>query len=193
MKEFPQKLSASGWDIGAIKSNPLTGFSGTNDTLHLLPLTVEHLDLPSQKHTNALVLQYLLRDENSVQLLPPRMNETDAGYILSAIMRMEPEVRVILDCGALILEQNNIQVAKAWLKMRSKAIQAIVIFDDEELSVLDRDGRVESLQTSPFFTQLDHSSIGHSCNWGHGDADMVDKCFDRAWISNVRIRLSFGI
>jgi hypothetical protein len=62
MKEFPQKLSASGWDIGAIKTHPVTGFSGTNDTLHLLPLTVKHLDLPSQSHTNALVLQYLLQD-----------------------------------------------------------------------------------------------------------------------------------
>ncbi len=29
MKEFPHKLSASGWDLGAIKSHPTTGFSGT--------------------------------------------------------------------------------------------------------------------------------------------------------------------
>ena len=48
MKEFPQKISASGWDIGAIKTHPTTGFSETNDTLHLLPLAVNHLDLPSQ-------------------------------------------------------------------------------------------------------------------------------------------------
>lgn len=28
LREFPEKLSASGWDIGAIKRNPTTGFSG---------------------------------------------------------------------------------------------------------------------------------------------------------------------
>jgi hypothetical protein len=155
MKEFPQKLSASGWDIGAIKKNPLTGFSGTNDTLHLLPLTVQHLDLPSQSHTNALVLQYLLQDENSVKPLSQRAGGTDAEHILSVVVDMEPEVRVLLDCGASILEQNNRQVAETWLKMRDQAIQAVVYFDDEELSVLDRTGRVESLQTSPFAKQLD--------------------------------------
>ncbi|KAF3036736.1 hypothetical protein E8E11_001490 [Didymella keratinophila] len=133
MKEFAEKLSASGWDIGAIKKNPLTGFSGTNDTLHLLPLTVQHLDLPSQSHTNALVLQYLLQDENSVELLPQRASGTDAEHILSVVVGMEPEVRVLLDCGASILEQNNRQVAETWLKMRDQAVQAVVYFDDEEL------------------------------------------------------------
>lgn len=155
IKEFPQKLSASGWDIGAIKTHPLTGFSGTNDTLHLLPLTVKHLDVPSQRHTNALVLQYLLQNENSVELLPPRRGGTDAEYILSVIVKMEPEVRVLLDCGASILEQNNRKVAKAWLELREAAIRAIVFFDDEELSILDRGGHVEPLQTSPFAKQLD--------------------------------------
>jgi hypothetical protein len=78
MKEFPQKLSASGWDIGEIKTHLVTGFSGTNDTLHLLPLTVKQLDLPSQSHTNALVLQYLLQEETSVEALPPRSGVSDA-------------------------------------------------------------------------------------------------------------------
>jgi len=155
MKEFPQKLSASGWDIGAIKAHPVTGFSGTNDTLHLLPLAVKHLDLPSQSHTNALVLQYLLQDESSVEALPPRTSGTDAEQLLSVVIRMQPEVRVILDCGASILEQNNQQVAEAWLKMCNENIQAVVFFADEELSVLDRAGRIEPLQTSPYAKQLD--------------------------------------
>jgi len=154
MKEFPQKLSASGWDIGAIKSNPLTGFSGTNDTQHLLPLTVEHVDLPSQNHTNALVLQYLLRSENSVELLPPQADRTDAEHLISTVVTMKPEVRVILDCGASILEQNNQQVANTWLKLRDNAIQAIVFFENEELSVLDRTGKIEPLQISPFMSKL---------------------------------------
>ncbi|KAH6502438.1 hypothetical protein HBI55_034300 [Parastagonospora nodorum] len=157
MKEFPQKLSASGWDIGAVKTHPVTGFSGTNDTLHLLPLTVKHLDLPSQSHTNALVLRYLLQAETSVELLPPRtnVNGSDADHLLSLVVQMVPEVRVILDCGASILEQDNQQVAEAWLKMLDDdSIEAVVFFEDEELSVLDRAGRIEPLQTSPFAKNL---------------------------------------
>ncbi|RMZ73552.1 very large low complexity [Pyrenophora seminiperda CCB06] len=155
MKEFPQKLSASGWDIGAIKTHPVTGFSGTNDTLHLLPLAVQHLDLPSQNHTNALVLQYLLQEETSVESLPPRSQVSDAQHLLSVVIRMQPEVRVILDCGALILEQNNQEVAETWLGICHASVQAVVFFADEELSVMDRAGRTEPLQTSPFAQQLD--------------------------------------
>jgi hypothetical protein len=154
MREFPQKLSASGWDIGAIKDKPLTGFSGTNDTLHLLPLTVHHLDLPSQSHTNALVLEYLLREENTVEVLSPHTSGTDAEHILSTIVRMKPEIRVLLDCGAFILEQSNRQVAERWLDMRDRNIEAVVYFEDEELTVLDRVGRTEPLHTSPFAKQL---------------------------------------
>jgi hypothetical protein len=68
---------------------------------------------------------------------------------------MQPEVRVILDCGASILEQNNQQVAETWLGMCNESIQAVVFFAEEELSVLDRAGRTEPLQTSPFAKQLD--------------------------------------
>jgi hypothetical protein len=32
MKEFPHKLSSSGWDIAREKSHPTTGFSDTNDS-----------------------------------------------------------------------------------------------------------------------------------------------------------------
>jgi len=41
MKEFPNKLSSSGWDIAREKHYPMTGFSGTNDSRYLLPLTVK--------------------------------------------------------------------------------------------------------------------------------------------------------
>jgi hypothetical protein len=156
IKEFEKQLSASGWDLGAIKTLLTTGFSGTCDTKHTLPLAVKHLGLPSQRHTNALVLNYLLKDETSVQLLPSRTHDTtDANHLLSLIIDMTPPVRVILDCGASILEQNNQQVARAWLNMSNTDVQAAVYFEDEELSVLDRYGRTESFQTSPFSKQLD--------------------------------------
>jgi hypothetical protein len=144
MREFPEKLSVSSWDIGAIKDKPLTGFSDTNDTLHLLPLS----------HTNALVLEYPLRKENAVEVLSPHTSGTDTEHILSTILRMDPEIRVLLDCGTIILEQSNRQVAERWLNMRDGTVQAVVYFENEELTVLDRVGRAEPLHTSPFAKQL---------------------------------------
>ncbi|KAF1841017.1 uncharacterized protein K460DRAFT_347564 [Cucurbitaria berberidis CBS 394.84] len=155
LRQFPRKLSASGWDLGMMKTHPTTGFSGTNDTLHLLPLDVKHLDLPSQSHTNAQVVSYLLQDETLVEPLPPRTRGSDAQHLLTVIEKLDSDVRVILDCGATILEQNNEQVAEIWLKMRTHDIQAVVFFNDEEISVLDRTGRIESFQTSPFAKTLD--------------------------------------
>lgn len=160
MKEFPSKISASGWDLGATKTHPITGFSGTNDTSRTLPLTVNHLDLPSQSHTNALVLGYLLQDENSVEVLPPHTEGTDAEHLFSIINTMRPEIRVVLDVGALILEMDNIQVSKYWLSRRKdENTQAVVFFYGEDLSLLDATGLVEPLRVSPFAKQLDRCLV----------------------------------
>ncbi|PGH08675.1 hypothetical protein AJ79_05957 [Helicocarpus griseus UAMH5409] len=160
MKEYPHKLSASGWDIGQIKTHPTTGFSGTNDSRKTLPLSVEHLDLQEQKHTNALVLEYLLQRENSVALMRSRSeaSSSDTEVLLDMVVKMDPPAQVILDVGAQILELSNLEVARAWLKMMpdSGQQQAVVFFDDsDELSVLDRRGHIEPLQTSSFAKQLD--------------------------------------
>jgi hypothetical protein len=155
VKQFTSKLSASGWDMGAIKTHPTTGFSGTKDTMHLLPLDVDHHDLPSQEHVNALVLGYLL-NTSSVELLLSRVDATDAEHILQAVVNSDPEIRVVLDCGASILEQTNKQVVQVWLRLTDPVhVHAAVFFQEEELSVLDRTGRVEPFQTSPFAKQLD--------------------------------------
>jgi hypothetical protein len=160
MKEFPHKLSASGWDLGRVKSFPATGFSGTNDSQHVLPLTVKQLDLPDQKHTNTLVLENLLRPENSVTVLSEQQGYSavwDAMQLLKLTVRMDPEIRVILDVGVQIIDLANEEVAKAWLTLvrDKKEIQGVVFYsDDDELSVLDRQGQVERLQTSPFAKDL---------------------------------------
>ncbi|KAF2969305.1 hypothetical protein GQX73_g4245 [Xylaria multiplex] len=161
VKEFPFKLSASGWDIGKRKANYTTGFSGTKDSCKLLPLDINPLDLPSQKHTNALVLEYLLQPENSVILLPgrPMPSITNAEYFLDTVVKFERPTRVILDVGAQILELNNQEVAQRWLqKVTEVGIQAAVfINDDDDLTVVDRGGNLELLQTSSYATRL------HAC------------------------------
>ena len=160
MKEFPDKLSASGWDIGENKANPTVGFSGTNDSRDTLPLSVSQLDLPEQNHTNALVLEYLLRHENSVAYLPQQVqpSKSDAQVILDLVLDLDPPAQVILDVGAQILELSNHDVAVHWLRMLpiQGPIQAVVfVSDKDDICVLDRSGRVELLQTSPFARQME--------------------------------------
>lgn len=160
MREFPFKLSASGWDLAEAKHFITTGFSGTNDSRIVLPLSMEQIDLESQKHTNALVLEHLLQPENHVApMLTSRQDgESDADRLLSMVVSMDMEIRVILDVGAQILELNNKQVAERWLEYfpDDNKTQAAVFFDDDDkLCVLDRRGNVDLLHVSPFATRLD--------------------------------------
>lgn len=165
MKEFPHKLSASGWDIGMKKARPTTGFSGTIDSKPLLPLDVEHLDLPRQKHTNALVLDHILDPSNAVLLMRNTASKakSEAESLLDIAIQQDPPVQVILDVGAQVLEFDNYGLAKRWLEIHpgaGDAVQAVVFVNDEdELSVVDRRGRVERLQTSSYASRLDECLI----------------------------------
>ncbi|KXT06191.1 hypothetical protein AC578_1431 [Pseudocercospora eumusae] len=161
MKEFPDKLSASGWDIGKRKNRATTGFSGTNDSRPLLPLDVGHLDLERQKHTNALVLNNILRPENSVKLMPRAGQDSSAAANLLAIVsHLDPPVEVILDVGAQILELNNQEVAATWLQKYNTTKEAAVFVDEyDELCVVDRNSRIDPLRTSPFANRLDSCLI----------------------------------
>ncbi|RDW72793.1 hypothetical protein BP6252_06700 [Coleophoma cylindrospora] len=164
IKEFPHKISASGWDLGQVKSKPTTGFSGTIDSRHLLPLDVHHLDLDRQKHTNALVLKHILQPENSIQVLPIRNASfqektqlSNASILLQTVKAMRPVVRVVLDVGAQILEFNNQQVVEKWLGMweETQETEAAVFFNEnDEISVLPI--RNASFQEK---TQLSNASI----------------------------------
>lgn len=160
IKEFPDKLSASGWDLGEIKTHPTAGFSGTNDSRRTLPLNVRQLDLPEQNHTNALVLEYLLQPENSVTFFSDQNTESKskAHVLLETVAALDPPVQVILDVGAQIPKLDNLQLASHWLAMLPKncQTQAIVFINDtDEICVLDRSGRVEPLHTSPFARQME--------------------------------------
>ncbi|AEO68380.1 uncharacterized protein THITE_2145549 [Thermothielavioides terrestris NRRL 8126] len=120
MREFPWKLSASGWDLGKRTRHPLTGFSGTTDSKYVLPLSVKALDLPEQRHTNSAVLACLLRPENTVLELggnQPHLSALTVDMLLTAVTTSPQPMRVILDVGAQIIELSNLQVAERWLGM----------------------------------------------------------------------------
>ncbi|KAJ5471830.1 hypothetical protein N7539_008773 [Penicillium diatomitis] len=159
IKEFADKLSASGWDTGELRTNPTVGFSGTNDSRKTLPLTVKQLDLPEQNHTNALILEYLLRRENSVVDIPTyhRSGQSDVSILLELVAKLNPLTKVILDVGAQILELNNFEVARQWLSIaqNDQIRGAIFVNDEDNICVVDTEGRVELLQTSPFAFQME--------------------------------------
>lgn len=163
MKEFPQKLSSSGWDIGRAKVHPTTGFSGTNDSRYILPLSISQCDLPPQLHTNAAVLDCLMRPENTFKhaMRESKSDSFDAESLLHLVIRSEPPVRVILDVGAQVLEWKNEEVAHAWLRrVPASDAQAVVFFNDNnDLLVLSRDGITEKLMISPFAKQMDQCLI----------------------------------
>lgn len=70
-------------------------------------------------------------------------------------------MRVILDVGAQIIELSNLQVAQRWLDLvPSDEADAVIFFNEhDELSVLTRNGIVDSFLTSPFATQTDRCLV----------------------------------
>ena len=158
MKEFPHKLSTSGWDLAQDRSSfgqLVTGFSGTNDNRFLLPLTIKQADMEAHLHTNAMVLHYLKQAENDEVIHLPG-DATGVRGMLEHLRNNERRVRVLLDVGAQVLELQNEQVAELWLDVDSRPeIEAAVFVDSkDDLRVLRRDGTVELLVSSPYLEQL---------------------------------------
>ncbi|KAK7442560.1 hypothetical protein VKT23_016158 [Stygiomarasmius scandens] len=155
-KEFPEKLTTSGWDIAEIKKNVTTGFSGTKDSQWLLPSTISQYDPVGQEGTNAKVISYLLQPENRHYECAKGPNNENlmAKDFLEFLVRQPLEIRVLLDVGAQILDLANEDVAKKWLDLKQDA-SAAVFFDEKDcLMVIDRQGNVEPLISSQYKAQL---------------------------------------
>jgi hypothetical protein len=165
-KEFPFKMSTSGWDLAMQKNNPTTGFSGTNDSRFLLPTSILQEDLPPYQHINALVVGHLLRDENSVVV--PHQNGLTSNEVLDLILSSKewpndpPPVRptVLLDVGAQILDCTNREFVKLWLSRVDDSIKAAVFFDDDDnLVIRERDGTIQAFADSPYSTRLNECVV----------------------------------
>ncbi|KAG1853153.1 hypothetical protein DFJ58DRAFT_396412 [Suillus subalutaceus] len=156
-KAFPRKLTCSGWDLAQKKKHLTTGFSGTNDNRYLLPSSMVQHDLDYQRSTNARVLAFLLRPENNCyRPIPSGQKVQD---FIDTLIAQTPEVRVLLDVGAQMLELKNQELAEAWLRAKRDAQAAVFVNDDDEIVVVSRDGTVEPLVSSPFAQQLDQCVI----------------------------------
>ena len=153
-KQFPQKLSATGWDLCRENGNLITGFSGTNETQLLLPLTIQQQDLPSLQGTNALVIHNLLKPEN--QFYRALSHGASGEVILDFILdQSDYKTKVILDPGALIMLHNKAFVQLWMSKVSEVEIEAAIYFDGKDnMMVVDRKGFDTPFHLSPFAEKL---------------------------------------
>lgn len=147
-------------EIAREKTHPTTGFSGTNDSKYMLPTPIKQCDLPEQLSTNAEVLSCLLQLENSYDTeYTPQLETLDAAALLDVAVDMIPPIRVLLDVGAQLLEDNE-QIATSWLgRVAPEDAQAVIYFEDNKIFVLNREGMKEPLLVSPFAKQMDRCLV----------------------------------
>ena len=141
--------------------NQVTGFSGTNDAQYLLPTSI-HQDDPDHLHqtgTNAKVLADLLHPDNNYYMVTACENgeRWTTLELLRMVVAQEPQIRVLLDIGAQILDLSNRALAKTWLDLtpQSHVAGAIYFNEGDELVVLTRNGVVQPLLSSPLVQHLD--------------------------------------
>jgi hypothetical protein len=160
-REFPSKLPTSAWDLVEDKKNITTGFSGTNDNRYLLPTSITQEDPDFVLGTNALVLQYLLRPENDHYECTEGENgeRESATAFLQRLVNQDPEIRVLLDVGAQMLELQNEELARHWLSLRPEVSAAIFFNDTDHLAVVTQDGTIEPFMSSPFNRQLERCVV----------------------------------
>ncbi|KAG9663822.1 hypothetical protein KCU64_g1072, partial [Aureobasidium melanogenum] len=158
-KEFSKRLSASGWDIPSTSASldlVTTGFSGTNDSRVVLPYSIDQQDLDELQHTNAMVLNLLLRPENQKYIHGgnDQGGKLSVTELLKLISQQNPVINVLIDVGAQVLEATNLELVQHWLQCRTDAKAAVYFDDQDEPMVLDRRGVVTSLRISPFSGKL---------------------------------------
>ncbi|KAF8554924.1 hypothetical protein OG21DRAFT_1484286 [Imleria badia] len=163
-QEFPYKLSGSSWDLAEKREQLITGFSGTNDSRWLLPMSIAQRDLDHQKGTDARVLSYLLQPENnSYTVVAPESCGIGERFTTRALLRMvamqNPEIRVLIDVGSQILDLSNYHVAAAWLGIARDTTGVIYFNENDELVVLTKNGKSVPMLSSSLSQQLDRCVV----------------------------------
>lgn len=151
-KTFETKLMCTSWDLCSEHfEHRVTGFSGTNDTKNILPMPIAQNDLEELDSTNEIVGETLLLPENQSYISLPA--NVSGKRILE--MLTEKQIPVLLDSGALMLELNNEEVAKEWIKMAPTAYDVAIYFDSNNtLQTIDRNGIITEFDYSVYRNNL---------------------------------------
>lgn len=163
-KQFPEKLSSCSWDIpGDVNADcpPTTGFSGTNDSRYLLPLSISQEDSPGLSHTSAMVMSQLIRDSNRKYICAQSLDEKrlSENELIALIADQTPKLSVIVDVGAQFLGMGNREVALTWLSIENEAEAAVFFDENDEVMVIGRSGQAEMLVSSKFQDSLERCVI----------------------------------
>ncbi|XP_055301272.1 uncharacterized protein LOC129567922 [Sitodiplosis mosellana] len=151
LKIFEKKLMCTAWDLCSDSlEHRVTGFSGTNDTKNILPITIAQNDLAELENTNAEMRQILMDPRNMVYQNPAKMRK--AHQILQELV--SHDISVLLDSGALMLELNNKEVAVEWLKLALNRNAAVYFDETDTLQTIDRNGIVIEFDYSVYREDL---------------------------------------
>ncbi|CAK9043094.1 unnamed protein product [Durusdinium trenchii] len=152
-KCFPQKIASTAWDLCS-DHGITTGFSGTDDTRLLLPLTIEQKNLPGLACTNGIVLRNLLKQENDRYTSLPAEVSPNGQSLLQLISICQRSINVVLDAGAWVTDMSNEEFGAKWLEQRPD-MEAVVFFGPQnEILVKNRAGWNMALATSPYESSL---------------------------------------
>ena len=123
-------------------------------------MSVKQRDLDHQKGTDARVLACLLRPENDFYIVTHKNGERlTTPERLRLLTTEQPDIRVLLDVGAQVLDFSNRQVAEAWLDISRDTSGAIYFNENDELMVLTRNGVSQPMLSSPLCRQLDRCVV----------------------------------
>ena len=123
-------------------------------------MSVTQRDLDHQQGTNAKVLAYILQPENNFYTVTHGNGERyTTPEFLQLVTTQQPQIRVLLDVGAQILDFSNSQVAEAWLDIAHDAAGAIYFSENDELVVLARNGKTLPMMSSSLSQQLDRCVV----------------------------------
>ena len=123
-------------------------------------MSVSQRDLPHEQGTNAKVLAYLLQPENDFYMVTRENNERQTTLgLLRLVTEQRPEIRVVLDVGAQILDLSNLQVVIAWLDLSSDVAGAVYFNENDELMVFTCSGIIQPLSSSPLSQQLERCVV----------------------------------
>lgn len=157
-KTFENKLMCTAWDLcNENLVHVVSGFSGTNDTKNILPLPISQNDLEELEQTNDNVRDILLLEENQSYVQLPA-NVSGMSILVELVQKQIP---VLLDAGALMLELNNEQVAKEWLKLVpvDKFDAAVYFSAKDVLMTIDRNDLITEFDNSVYRDKLDRCVV----------------------------------
>ena len=115
-------------------------------------MSIAQRDLDQQKGTNAKILAYLLQPENDSYMVIQTGERWCTLEFLRMVAMQQPEIHVLLDVGAQILDSSNHQVARTWLDIVHDAVGAIYLNKNDELMVLTRNGIINQCYRHHFLS-----------------------------------------